>query len=229
MECVKLQSVVSVFLDGVAPEVDRRNLAEHAAHCPVCASALTEHQRTRQIMRRMPPVKPPEDLHGRLRVVASRERQRRLTRLNFAARVADWRENLRLTMKNMMQPLALPAAGGIISALLLFAIVLPDLPLVARVIDDDVPTTLVTSASVKDIEPLTLTSEVVVDLQVDGQGRFVDYAIVSGGPLLHDEAVRRRFENALLFTLFTPATTFGQPTAGKIRVSFRNSTIDVRG
>jgi hypothetical protein len=229
MECVKLQSVVSVFLDGVAPDPDRRVLAEHAAQCPVCASALTEHQRTRQMMRRLPAAKAPIELHAQIRVVASRERHRRLARLDFATRVAGWRESLRLTMKNMMQPLALPAAGGIISALLLFAIVLPDLPLVARVIDDDVPTTLVTSASVKDTMPLALASEVVVDLQVDGQGRFVDYVIVRGGPLLLDETVRRQFENALLFTLFTPATTFGQPTSGKIRVSFRNSTIDVRG
>jgi anti-sigma factor RsiW len=229
MECMKYQNVVTALLDGAAPEADRRTMEQHAAQCPDCALAVSEHGRTRQLLRQMPTVQAPSHLQAHLRVVASRERQRRLARLDFATRVAHWREGLRLTVKNMMQPFALPAAGGILAALLLFALVLPDLPLVARVIDDDVPTTLVTSASVKDTMPLTLASEVVVDLQVDGQGRFVDYAIVRGGPLLHDEAVRRRFENALLFTLFTPATTFGQPTAGKIRVSFRNSVIDVRG
>ena len=30
--------------------------------------------------------------------------------------------------------------------------------------------------------------------------------------------VRRSLENMLLFTEFTPATAFGQPTAGKIRL-----------
>lgn len=228
MDCVKLKSVVTDYLDRVAPESERRILARHAAECRDCAAALAQHEQTRQALRRLPPVKAPGVLDARLRVLASRERKRTLARIDFATRLEGWRDNFRLCLRNMMRPVALPAAGGILAALLLFALLLPDLPLVPKVIDDDVPTMLATSASVKDTVPLSFASEVVVDFQVDGQGRFVDYSIVSG-PLLHDEAARRRFETALLFTLFTPATTFGQPTSGKIRVSFRNSVINVRG
>jgi len=41
--------------------------------------------------------------------------------------------------------------------------------------------------------------------------------------------LRHSIENSLLFTEFWPATNFGRPIAGTIRISFRSSHIDVRG
>jgi hypothetical protein len=35
--------------------------------------------------------------------------------------------------------------------------------------------------------------------------------------------------NSLLFTQFQPATTFGQPTSGWVRVTFRRTQLEVRG
>jgi hypothetical protein len=35
--------------------------------------------------------------------------------------------------------------------------------------------------------------------------------------------------NMILFTSFSPATAFGQPTAGRVWVSFRRSHIVVKG
>ena len=226
MECANLNSVISVLLDGETHS-ERYRLAEHARRCGVCGPALNNQRRIRQALLRTPKKQPSEHLAASLRVIASRERQRAAARLDFATRVAKWKEDARLSIKNMMQPFALPVAGGLTSALLLFALLLPDFS-VMRPIIDDVPTKIFTEASVKEM-PFYVVTEVVVDLQVDEQGRMVDYSIVRGGSLLRDEGLRRRFESALLFTQFTPATTFGQPTAGKIRVSFRNSTIEVRG
>jgi hypothetical protein len=67
-----------------------------------------------------------------------------------------------------------------------------------------------------------------VDLQLDDQGRFFDFTIVSA-PGQQNEKLRRSIENSLLFTEFWPATTFGRGVAGTIRISFRSSRIDVRG
>ena len=47
--------------------------------------------------------------------------------------------------------------------------------------------------------------------------------------ILQSPGIRRNIESSLLFTKFTPATTFGQPMSGKIRLSFRNSSINVKG
>src|SRR5262249_6942612 len=94
----------------------------------------------------------------------------------------------------------------------------------------DVPTAFFTEASVKGTAPIGESGgDVVVDVVVDGQGRMVDYTVVSGHNLLKDEALRRRIQNTLIFTEFTPATAFGQPTSGKMRLWLGSNRIDVKG
>ena len=60
-----------------------------------------------------------------------------------------------------------------------------------------------------------------MDLQLDDQGRIIDFTIVSA-PGQQNETLRRSIKNHLLFTEFWPATTFGRGVAGTIRISFRN-------
>ncbi len=89
---------------------------------------------------------------------------------------------------------------------------------------------LTTEVEVRGTSPfVTSSDEVVVDVWVDGQGRMFDYAIVAGATVLANSQLRRRLENMLLFTQFTPATEFGQPTASKVRLRLGSSRIDVRG
>ena len=47
--------------------------------------------------------------------------------------------------------------------------------------------------------------DMVVDVVVDEQGRMLDYAIVAGASVLADSQMRKRLENALVFSNFTPA------------------------
>mgnify|MGYP001554548603 CR=1 FL=1 len=66
---------------------------------------------------------------------------------------------------------------------------------------------------------------VVIDAQIDAQGRVYGYRVVSGST---DPAVIQRLNNQLLLSVFRPARTmFGQPTTGSVLVSF--GTVDVRG
>jgi hypothetical protein len=177
-----------------------------------------------QILRNLPALKPPSGLRTSLHVIASRERQRLLSRQ------INWRDRLDLSVKNLMRPLALPLAGGIFSTVALFSMCLvPMYPLRG---DDssDIPTVLTTEATVKQTAPIGGScGEVVVDVMVDEAGRMVDYKIVSGFNVLTTAQVRRSLENRLIFTEFTPVTQFGQPMSGKVRISFRNSEVDVKG
>jgi hypothetical protein len=173
---------------------------------------------------------PPPGLRTSLRVIASRERQRGLVLRDFASRIDRWREQFHLFYGDMIRSLALPFAGGVFSAVALFSTcVVPTYPLLAHT-GDDVPTMLTTQVAIKGMAPFAGDdSDVVVDVRVDGQGRMIDYAIVSGSTVLANPQLRRRLENALLFSEFTPATTFGHPTQAKMRLWFRSSRIDVRG
>src|SRR6185295_18298484 len=130
-----------------------------------------------------------------------------------------------------LRPLALPLAGGICSAVvLLSAWLVPTYPVVRGNDRADIPTVLSTEVTVKETAPIgTANDGVVVDVSVDDQGRMVDYTIVSGLDGLKNVQMRRSLENALLFIVFTPATAFGQPMAGKLRLQFGSSRIDVKG
>jgi hypothetical protein len=176
-------------------------------------------------LRSLPRLRPPAKLNSALRVLASREIQKiveggGLTRM----------DRFRLAFDNMMRPIALPFAGGVFSAVILFSMwVVPSYPVRASSAFD-VPLGITTEAAVRRMAPIATTAseDVVVDLNIDGDGRMVDYAIVSGG-VSNDAALRRSIEGFLLLTSFTPATAFGQPVAGRLRLTLRSSHIDVKG
>ena len=174
-------------------------------------------------LRSLPRRIPPPALNSSLRVLASREHRRRIY-----WRSDDFSDRLSLFFDNLMRPLALPFAGGVFSTLILFSMWLGPAYSV-RASSGDVPTALSTEASVRKTAPIAEgTSDVIVDVTVDGQGRMIDYSIVSGS-VSKDETMRRRIEGMLLLIEFNPATSFGQPVEGRMRLSLSASHIDVKG
>jgi len=75
----------------------------------------------------------------------------------------------------------------------------------------------------------TAGEDVVVDVTVDELGHMADYVVVSGASTLKNDVLRRSLENTLLFAEFDPATNFGRPMNGKIRLVLRSSSVDVKG
>ena len=166
---------------------------------------------------------PPTGLTTSLRVIASRERQRLIEHRSPRRTFAAWLDRTRLTLQDMLRPLMLPATGGLFSAVVLFSMwVVPTYPLRAKTTALDIPTSLTTSVDVVDVVKSSagvgLSDSVLVDVDVDDQGHFVDYQVVSGASAVSDPTTRRRMENLLYFTKFAPATAFGTPMAGKARV-----------
>jgi hypothetical protein len=181
-----------------------------------------EHVSQEQVnmaLRGLPPRVPPTGLAISLRVIASRERQRLMERRSPSRILASWLDRTRLTLQDMLRPLMLPATGGLFSAVVLFSMwVVPTYPLRAKTAGD-IPTSLTTTVDVVNgTVAAGLTDSVLVDVDVDDQGHFVDYQVVSGASVVSDPATRRRMENVLLFIKFAPATSFGMPMAGKTRL-----------
>ncbi|MDP9114688.1 MAG: hypothetical protein M3O20_13545 [Acidobacteriota bacterium] len=181
-------------------------------------------------LRKLPVRVPSAELRTALRVMASRERQRQVEHRDFAAILRCWRDRAHLFFDNVVRTVALPVAGGVCSTLVLFSMfVVPAYPLLTRG-EADVPTVLNTPVAVKSMAPFSVgDTDVVVDVVVDEQGRMADYAIVAGASVLANAQTRRRLENALVFSNFTPATSFGRPMMSKMRLWFHSSRIDVRG
>ena len=175
-------------------------------------------------LRDLPVKSAPPDLAVKLRVLASREMARR----NLKS--ARWMDRLRLLAENGMRPMALPVVGGVFSAVILFSMFLPPVYPLRPLNSADIPTMLTTTAILKGTAPVGVSdSDVVVDVMVGEDGRMVDYTIVSGPASSHDAEWQKRLENALLFTVFTPATAFGQPTNSKKRLYLDSSSVEVHG
>lgn len=177
----------------------------------------------------LPRRNPPAGMTTRLRVVASLERERILHNRTWKTRVQEWARNARLAFDNVMRPLAVPAAGGVFSAALLFNMwVVPAYPSLAHR-GEDVPTKLNTEARVKRLTNISAAPiDFVVDVTLDERGQLVDYEILSE-PVNSTDVSRANLENLLVFSEFVPATSFGRPKRGKLRIGFSTSRIDVKG
>ena len=223
MNCRTAKRAISAYLDGAAAEKEQREVREHLNTCHTCSAESEPYLRMRAKLRSLPRRTPPPDLVVRLRVAASKARMQ--------AAGLGWRDRCQLLLANLMRPLALPAVGGLCSAVFLFSTLVPTFKS-AFALDttlDDIPTVLTTAPTVKFMAPVAAFSgDAMVDLKLDYEGRIINYSIVSA-PGEVSEQLRRNIENSLLFTTFLPATAFGRPVAGKIRIPFRSSHIDVRG
>jgi hypothetical protein len=170
------------------------------------------------MLRNLPRRVPPAGLTTSLRVIASRERQRRIEGQSLSKVCVRWLDRTRLTVQDMLRPLMLPATGGVFSAVVLFSMwLVPTYPLRTKMMVD-IPTQLTTGVQIQRSVTAVLSDSVLVDVDVDDQGRLLGYQIVSGADVVADPLMRRRMETALWFTTFSPATAFGMPMAGKTRV-----------
>jgi Putative zinc-finger len=231
IDCTDFDKHESAYLDGQLSVDNRQKVSAHLRVCVSCRDRARRMTELRRVMRAMPARSTPADLRTRLHILASREIARRRERTNWWQ---ERRQRMRLWMHDLMRPLALPAAGGVLSAILLFGTIGPYLllPGVAQSAVD-VSTGLYTDPTVKATLPVGFEpDEIEVELSIDEQGRMMDYTVLDNHCrtlLAKSESLRRTLESHLLVSRFTPATFFNQPTGGKIRLTFRTSRIDVRG
>ena len=72
---------------------------------------------------------------------------------------------------------------------------------------------------------VTSEESLVVEAYVGPDGRVQDYRILSSPE--DAEAILPQLKNMLIFTTFQPATAFGQPTSGRVILTF--SKVQVKG
>jgi hypothetical protein len=235
MSCENVQELISLLLDRELPDGEREKVLAHTRWCRECGAHFETLQEMRAGLLAMAPLAVPPALSDRLRVLASHERSRQVTRMNFATRLQHWSEWFQLAFDNLMRPVAVPFTGGIVSALLVFGLLVPNLSFPhnygdeTRTIDFTFPDGAVVGATgdvdndprVEPVSRAILPGERAIDLVIDDQGK------VRGGVVTHGD-VTPDMINVILFSRFTPATYSGQPTWGPIRVVFPRHRRGVR-
>ena len=91
---------------------------------------------------------------------------------------------------------------------------------------NDVPIGWYTAATLVEVAPFINNDETVVEFYIDDKGQATDYAVQRGSV---SPELQADLTNMMFSSRFTPATWFGQPTNGKVLVSFRRVHYVVRG
>jgi hypothetical protein len=203
-------------------EADKSRISKHLLECRTCERRRAEVSSVSIGLKHLPVRKPPSIVSMRLRVAASRDRSARLRRLDMAARWKEFRERARLTFDNLLKPLAVPAAGGILASFLCFGVIVNNLKLDASLMDD-MPVGLYHAVTIDELSPFCFEGrDVLVQLTIDRDGNVTDFTVPQEKPS-PDEL--REIGNLVLYSSFKPARAFGQPVSSKILLLIQHSTI----
>jgi hypothetical protein len=215
--------LISPYLDGRVSGSEMLALTGHVEQCSACAREYAAMRRTQQLLANMGRKKAPADLALKLRLAISREAaQQRRPRFEGAL----------VRFQNGLNAFMVPATAGLVSAVLIFGLLLGffALPAELRADSGDVPLMLYTGPQLEQSAFGTSLGNmgddaVVVEAYVDANGRVEDYRILSQPG--EAQAVLPQLKNLLIFTTFHPALSMGRPTSGTAVLSF--SKISVRG
>jgi anti-sigma factor RsiW len=229
-KCTSIRERFSAYLDGALTGVAMQQTAAHLERCAECQREFTSWRAMQAMLAQVGPAKAPADLALRLRVALSQEHAH-TTRHSLARWQVRW--------QNTMAPFLVRASAGFASAVLLLgtaavlvgAFAAPQ-TVEARDASADAATSprflysMLASSSpeANKIRPsegsphavarataIENANVVVVEAYVNSAGRVYDYRIISGP---NDAASREQVENLLLFSVFEPARSFGEPVRG---------------
>ena len=223
MTCTEIKKLFSPYLDGRVSGSEMHALTRHVEECARCAREYAATERTQQLLASLGRQKAPADLALKLRVAISREAaQARRPRF----------EGMLVRLGNALDAFMVPATAGLVSAVLIFGLLLGffALPAELRASSGDVPLMLYTGPQLEQSAFGTSLGNmgddaVVIEAYVDANGRVEDYRILSQPD--DAKAVLPELKNLLIFTTFHPALSMGRPTSGTAVLSF--SKVSVKG
>jgi hypothetical protein len=230
MNCNQASRRLPGYVDGALYTRDRARLREHLNSCGVCREHLERYRRLAMCLANVESVAPPEDLAMRIRLAAAHARTREQWPRRLLARAA-------LISENILQPLALPATGGILTAIFAFLFVVQGILVgVPTAGANDWPGNLIQPARLESLAPFPVNGIadsgdtpdaglLIVDATLNEQGQVVSYNILAGP---NDATTRHQLDQVLLFSRFRPQLSFGRPMPGG-RVILNFSEVRVRG
>jgi hypothetical protein len=237
VNCEKVKRLLPGYLDDAMPSGALRDthvsVGHHLETCVNCREELRAYQTMSSMMSSVQRPTPPADLALKIRVAAAQ----RLSDNNWVHYMLRARTRAELVLKNILEPLAIPATGGFTVAFVIFVIVCQLLGLGSslRARSNDSPTNLLQPARLEALAPFPITGleesghsgphALLVEATVNAQGEAVSYRILAGPDT---DTVRRQLDLVLLFSRFRPQMSFGRFTAGgHVVLSF--SDISIRG
>jgi hypothetical protein len=217
MKCWGTRRKLADYVDGRLREAERSRISAHLHICSSCSLRFEEIRSIRIALGSLPDRVSPARLTTALRVRASHQRQ--LTLETRGSRLQKLWAAWRLRMDEFMRPLTIPATGGLLSSLILFAAFAFTVESTARVVSYEVPV-LYASRMNANLVPLELRSSVTLDLSLDENGRITDYTAAQGvSSRLVGDATRLQGNN-IVMPAFSNVLALPQPVSSDISIKF---------
>jgi putative zinc finger protein len=223
MKCAQVRGLFSPYLDGAVSGKQMGAISAHLAECLACNQEYSLLRQSQLLLTSLGRKQAPKDLALKLRVAISQE---------AAAVRRPPLAGIRVRLENALNAFLMPATAGVVTAVLVFGLLLGffALPTRLQASSEDVPLLLYTApelqSSAMPFSAEALNAEsVVIEAYVDANGRVQDYRILSDQQ--EAQSLRTQINNAMIFTTFRPATSLGRPTPGRAVLSF--SKVNVRG
>lgn len=237
MNCEQVRQWLPGYLDGALPadarSETRVKIGQHLEDCEICREELQAYRALSSLMSQVQRPEPPAEMALRIRVAAAQ----RLADRPWLHYVRRARTRAELVLKNVLEPLAIPATGGFTVALIVFVLVcqLLGMGVPLNAVSNDSPTNLLQPARLEALAPFPVTGledagnsgphALLVEATINAQGEAVYYRILSGPD---NDTIRRQLDLVLLFSRFRPLMSFGRFTSGG-RVVLSFSDISIRG
>src|SRR5271154_3003834 len=216
MTCHGIRQLLPGYLDGALSQSEHLNVARHLPGCSECRNELEGYSRMGAMLAHADAPATPDGLALRIRLAVDQAR-----------RDSVWNRTRRAAtrmLEDILEPLAVPATGGVAMSLVFYALVLHSLfvgvPLGAVPHDQPIPVTqparletlsaLPASAGAAQIPEIGSDVD-LVEFTVNAQGQATSYEVLSGTA---DRDTLRQLDHVLLFSHFRPQLSFGRPTAG---------------
>jgi anti-sigma factor RsiW len=232
MNCRDAQHGLPGYLDDSISASERAGLREHLQRCADCRQELKSYSSLAAHLAHVDPIRPPANLALSIQVQASRRR------MPWASLTRAWNRVL-LISQNILEPLAVPATGGVLTAVGVFLLVvqsiLGGMP-AGGVYTNDLPLNFVQPAQLESLAPFPVpgiggtngratSGALLLEATLDAQGEVVFYKILSGP---NDVEIQHQIDQVLLFSRFRPQLGFGRPMGGG-HVLLNFNEVHVRG
>jgi hypothetical protein len=240
MKCTTVRSKLAGYLDDALTSStsasERVHIGEHLQGCVACRAELQRFRKLAVLLSRVPKNVPPPDLAVRIKVAAAQAQNS----AGWAAHFRRLKDRADLLFDHVFRPLTVPATGGVFSAVVVFVLVLQLMApgITVQAVPNDVPLTILRPAelvtlsdypqsfSAEQHEPeLSLPQGLQIYVTVDDRGQMSDYEILSGPA---SPELCRQLDQILLFSRFTPMTSFGRAIPGG-HVILNFNAVRVRG
>ena len=211
MHCGWARTRIGQYIELDLGSIEEALVRFHLARCANCNQHYEQSETVAGLLATLPVPRPSSRLGVRILSALSIEAVRR-------DQPSVRRQRFMIKVGNLLRPIAVPALGGVLVALILVPTLLSAFWMEPTAYADDIPLRflaepLVAAPVMARPSPYRVVRDCTVIAYIDMQGDVYDYRVVSDEPL--DQRMQGELANALLTSKFQPAIRFGQPILGQ--------------